>query len=721
VPRTVTVTFKDGTSHVYEGVPDDATPIQVEARAAQDFAGKQVTKLDGGGAAPAAPAPAASAGPIDMGPEGVSVAAQIPGALLDTAKSAGDTALSLGTGAVAAPVSGLAGLVAAPFVGADRAADIVRNVGSAMTWKPRSKAGERTAAAIAKPLEYVTDKADRVGQVAADATGSPLVGAAVTTAIQGAPVFLAPEVRGAFNSVATSAAKGGAAAVRGVGTAARATTSVVDAAKAAAAQAKAKTYAGTSGLDWNSLGDATRAQLTKIAADGGDFTGLDPAALAREAKLAALPVPVPATRGQITRNPAQMRREANAAATPEGAPIQQTYDAANDALIQNLDVLKGKVSGTGKTAATATNLEGAGGSVQGAARGKLELQKAKVKAAYEAADSAGETLAPVDATGVLGTVGDTIDQPHYGYAQSWLKANAPKIDSGTLSIRDLEKLRKQAVAKAMNGGEDGHYAGELIKSIDAATEGAGGDLYKAARKARRDQALEFQEQGAVADLVDNASRTDRTTALENTVRSVTTGSLEDIRKVKTTLLTGGDATTRTAGRQAWRDVRAQVIQKIRDDATKSAATTASGADNLQVGALKRSIDALGPDKLEELFGPGTAKQLQKILDAARDVKTMPAGGPPVGSTTLQNILTFLGKGLDKVPLVGGPAVDIARGIAKVKNIGQATREAKAANVTPLTDAVSKAAGRARIGKKGDAAPLVPLSALYDQQQKAARK
>jgi hypothetical protein len=74
-----------------------------------------------------------------------------------------------------------------------------------------------------------------------------------------------------------------------------------------------------------------------------------------------------------------------------------------------------------------------------------------------------------------------------------------------------------------------------------------------------------------------------------------------------------------------------------------------------------------------------------------------------------------------VPVIGGPAVDIARGIAKVKNIGQATREAKAANVTPLTDAVSKAAGRARIGKKGDAAPLVPLSALYDQQQKAARK
>jgi hypothetical protein len=57
MPRNVTVTFDDGTQHVYQGVPETATPDQVGARAAQDFPGRQVKALDGGrGAAPPAPA-----------------------------------------------------------------------------------------------------------------------------------------------------------------------------------------------------------------------------------------------------------------------------------------------------------------------------------------------------------------------------------------------------------------------------------------------------------------------------------------------------------------------------------------------------------------------------------------------------------------------------------------------------------------------------------------
>ena len=51
--RTVTVTFGDGTSHVYQNVPDDATPDQVTERAAKDFAGKAITALDGGRGKPA--------------------------------------------------------------------------------------------------------------------------------------------------------------------------------------------------------------------------------------------------------------------------------------------------------------------------------------------------------------------------------------------------------------------------------------------------------------------------------------------------------------------------------------------------------------------------------------------------------------------------------------------------------------------------------------------
>lgn len=48
MPRTITLTFEDGTSHVYQNAPDSITPQQVYDRAAKEFAGKKVVNIDGG-------------------------------------------------------------------------------------------------------------------------------------------------------------------------------------------------------------------------------------------------------------------------------------------------------------------------------------------------------------------------------------------------------------------------------------------------------------------------------------------------------------------------------------------------------------------------------------------------------------------------------------------------------------------------------------------------
>ena len=47
MPRNITVTFEDGSTHVYQNAPDGVTPEQVSVRAAQEF-GKGVSSLDGG-------------------------------------------------------------------------------------------------------------------------------------------------------------------------------------------------------------------------------------------------------------------------------------------------------------------------------------------------------------------------------------------------------------------------------------------------------------------------------------------------------------------------------------------------------------------------------------------------------------------------------------------------------------------------------------------------
>lgn len=56
MPRNITVTFADGSNHVYRNAPDDITPDQVTARAQQEF-GKPIKSLDGG-RKPAAAKPA---------------------------------------------------------------------------------------------------------------------------------------------------------------------------------------------------------------------------------------------------------------------------------------------------------------------------------------------------------------------------------------------------------------------------------------------------------------------------------------------------------------------------------------------------------------------------------------------------------------------------------------------------------------------------------------
>lgn len=47
MPRNITVTFTDGSSHVYQNAPDDVTPDQITARAQKEF-GKEISALDGG-------------------------------------------------------------------------------------------------------------------------------------------------------------------------------------------------------------------------------------------------------------------------------------------------------------------------------------------------------------------------------------------------------------------------------------------------------------------------------------------------------------------------------------------------------------------------------------------------------------------------------------------------------------------------------------------------
>ncbi|HEX7114962.1 MAG TPA: hypothetical protein VF193_07505 [Steroidobacter sp.] len=646
---------------------------------------------------------------------------------------------TLGSSAIAMPIAGLAGLgtAGARALGLTSAqpADVVERVQGALTFQPRTQAGQIGTEIISFPFEKLAQLADVAGQRVLDTTGSPVLATAVNTAVQSAPAVFGkalprrgnvrpapvdrPVVAGeAPQNPAAPAPAQRAAGLEGVRPEPARTVDATQVEYVAPdlkleqttrprqqppqsqAEVRAREYVRESGLDWNALPAQIQETLVRVAEDARNFSRLDRDALARELQLQSLPVPVPATRGILTRDPVQLRNEGNVAATTAGQPIRQIHLDANQALLENLEVLKGKVRGRGQTAGTATTPEAVGLSVQDEAlRAKAKLSLERVREKYREAEAAGELQAKVSPVPILKTIAASPDKTHFGWVRSWFDEMGivQKTKSGTVtnkvSLKELEDLRQAAVARAANGGTDAYYAGKIIRAIDEVTEGAGGAKYKEARAARRAHALEFEDQAAVARLVDNKSRTDRAVALEDTWRkTVLGGSIEDLRRVKRSLLTGGDAKTRTAGRRAWRDIKAQTIEYIRREATKSVALNDRGQPNVTPAAMKRAVDSIGPQKLDEIFGPGTARQINRIVEATRIVKTEP---PPIhkGSSTMGNVLAFLERGLGRLPGVGDFTVGTIKGVVRLKELGQESRVVREAQQTPLRNAMSEAQRR----------------------------
>lgn len=625
---------------------------------------------------------------------------EVAGAITSSPEiGARETLANVASGTVAAPVAGIAGLGAAALkelgVTHTDPADVVRAIQSALTYEPRTPAGKAGVDLVNLPFKKLGEFADWAGNHVAAGGDSPAAGALVNTAIQALPMLL---LRGKGVTAEGSAEEAAAAAKSGQ-------------TAPATPEVRAQEYvARNTGLDWNALSGAVKDRLTQIAQDSHTLDMLDPKAVERQARLESLPVPVPATKGQLTRDPVQLRNEGNVSATEAGKPIRDVYVAQNKAIADNLDTLKSEQGGA------AESPEQVGSSVQEAARAKLALQKQAVSDLYAKAKTAGDLESPVSPKPILQTIAQSPDKTHFGWVQSWLNdmGVVKKTDAGTvtskLKLGELEDLRQAAVARTRDGGTAAYYAGKVIDAIDQATAGAGGEAYQAARAARKAQGLEFEDQSGVAALVDNKSRTDRATALEDTWRkTVIAGSNEDLTAVRDTLITGGNDATQAKGLQAWKDLRAQTIQYIKDQATKSVAQFEDGTPNVTPAALQSAIKAVGPQKLEILFGPGTTKRLNDILQATKDVKTEPPTGFK-GSPTFANILAFLEKSIGRVPLLGDTVTGAVRGVGALRKMGAASREVKTAQQTPLdtaaqasTDAQANARAMALLLKSRGAA------------------
>jgi hypothetical protein len=431
-------------------------------------------------------------------------------------------------------------------------------------------------------------------------------------------------------------------------------------------------------LDWASLPDQARTRLTEIAKDQRTLDALDPKALERQIQLESLPVPIrSASKGQLNRDPRQLQQEELLKSTDAGKELVGDALDQNRKISENIDFLRNKTGGK-----PLSDME-LGRSLQDKnLRAKQSSVKAEVEALYDEAEAAGEKAGPVDSEPLRQWLKDPLNRENLPALEKGLKAYAR--EDGALTVKQLEDIRQDINAERATPGKSAFYAKKAIAVIDDVLDKSGGPLYKKARAAYKAERVEFRDQAAVQRLVKDKTRTDRQTALEDTHNKVVVqGSVEQLVQVRDSLTKGGTPETRSRGVEAWKDLAATTIEKIKAEATKGVSNQSSEANSTYV-SLKRAIDRVGDEKLELLIGKESTTQLRQVLKAAETLKTEPGGTGVRGSNTVNKIMNILDKTLiTKIPGIGPTAEGVIRGVGKVAELGKGGREVRAAKQQPL--------------------------------------
>jgi hypothetical protein len=349
----------------------------------------------------------------------------------------------------------------------------------------------------------------------------------------------------------------------------------------------------------------------------------------RVARAQSLPVPVKLTKGQRTSDFDQVAFEQEIAKQPEGAPLRNRTVEQNQQLLQNFDAFHET------TGAQAYGLRATGRVVDAALVKKYEAAKAEVRAAYTAAREAGEMAEPVPyktLSDYLEKHSAEIDTNNVPMLAA-VRAKLAKLDpegTGVIPLNDMEELRKMAGRLTTPGTPNEAHIGDVKRLIDGATENAGGDLYREARRLNTNMANQFENVGAVDKLLrTKRGSSDRAVAVEDVADHIIDGgSVDDTRWVRRVLTAGGGE----EGAQAWREVQGAAVNKLRDamfpagvggTASNEAGVTAMTARFNRFDKLVQGWDAEG--RLEVLFGKQGAAQIKDFAATARDVLTTPEG------------------------------------------------------------------------------------------------
>jgi hypothetical protein len=295
---------------------------------------------------------------------------------------------------------------------------------------------------------------------------------------------------------------------------------------------------------------------------------------------------------------------------------------------------------------------------------QFDAKNAKVNEAYEAARNAGETKQVVDTAPLeqwlANNAPEAISVPEINSIKAKLEA-LKTTTNGQVTIDDVENLYKAAGQLGKPGDPSGVFMRQVKNVINDMTEGAGGDMYRAARTQRKELANEFENTYRVAKLLGTkGGYTDRAVALDDVFSHVVLdGSLEEMRTVTKLLKKGGPE-----GQQAYAELQGQTVQYLKDQLTKNA------SGELSFAKLKSAIDTLDrEDKLTYMFGKKGRESLIDLRDTVQDALVKPQG-----AVNYSNTGSVVMRGLDQLAAIRFPLAKTAADIAKTREISKQVQE-----------------------------------------------
>lgn len=390
------------------------------------------------------------------------------------------------------------------------------------------------------------------------------------------------------------------------------------------------------------------------------------------------------TAAMISRDPRQWQFERNTMGIQGvGDELQNRYVQANQILRENLEDIGVSIGGTATTSFEAGE----------------KVVDAVIKKSNEMQKEIGELYKKVE-TDVGDEIGmipdnllDTINNLQYeALAADWKGGDSIigkmkslgviDVDENpikAMTVTEAERLR-QFINKISDKNDNSIklLKSDFISALDDdVIDTAGVEAYKQARDAARGRFQEFfprelarSRPTTLQQMVEGSLVADD--ILQKTVFG---GRVNDLRKLKESLLTGTDEQI-VRGSEAWSDLKLQTLQKVIDRSTSN-----QGRGALSGNTFTKELNKIGKERLETIFDPDELLKLRTIEKALEyttvEVPFSAVNYSGTGAAVTNNFLSGIiqqsklgealegaGAAMTRVPVVGTVSGLAARGVGQ---------------------------------------------------------